>query len=101
MNGNLKAILVRYHYMPRNSKFTPEADDCPIPLDHLSKHRESYDGNHRRFDKWKNKESSETSVWTGYTRFKIDVNSLLGSVFVSLLWFQDSSPMMFRFNAHR
>ena len=30
------------------------------------------------------------------------VNSLLGSVFVSLLWFQDSSnPMMFRFNAHR
>ena len=37
--------LVRYHYMPRNSKFTPEADDCPIPLDHLSKHQKSYGGN--------------------------------------------------------
>ena len=49
--------LVRYHYMPRNSRFTPEVDDCPIPLDHLSKHQESYDGNNRRFDKWKNKET--------------------------------------------
>ena len=30
------------------------------------------------------------------------VNSLLGNVFVSLLWFQDSSnPMMLWFNAHR
>ena len=58
--------LVRYHYVPRNSKFTPEADDCPIPLDHLSKHRESYDGNDRRFEKWKNKEGSETSFWNVY-----------------------------------
>ena len=30
------------------------------------------------------------------------VNSLLGTVFVSLLWFQDSlNPVMLRFNAYR
>lgn len=47
-----KNVLIRHlYYFPRENKFTPDAEDCPISLDFLSENREFFDDHNRRFNK--------------------------------------------------
>lgn len=66
---------IRKHHVPRHSAFTPEPDDCPIPLDYTSPpKRTSKATNTTHHDNWcKNNNTNKhlPETWTGSTEFNI------------------------------
>ncbi|CAE7846298.1 TY5A [Symbiodinium microadriaticum] len=66
------ANLIRHHYVARNTLFHPqETGDCPIPVNMLTKVRQSYQGGRCHQDRWRNSKEKEGIWWTGRTVFKI------------------------------
>ncbi|CAE7901478.1 GIP [Symbiodinium sp. KB8] len=64
--------LIRHHYVARNAPFHPqESGDCPVPVEMLTKVRNTYQGGHRHQDRWRNAKYAEGGWWTGRTIFKI------------------------------
>lgn len=52
-----KGWLVRKHYLPRTTKYNPASreEECPVPLNYLSKDRITRIGGRSAADRWRNK----------------------------------------------
>ena len=69
LKGN---YLIRRHYLPRQTTYTPTQDSSPIPLTYLTNKRTSKMTNNNYHDTW-NKAADKhfTTTWTGTSEFKI------------------------------
>ena len=67
-----RSSLIRHHYVARDTLFHPlESGDCPVPVEALTKVRNTYQGGHCHQDRWRNAKYTEGNWWTGRTVFKI------------------------------
>ena len=69
LKGN---YLIRKHYLPRQTTYTPTQDDCPISISYLTNKRTSKMANNPYHDSWNKPHHKQfTTTWTGTTEFKI------------------------------
>ena len=69
LKGN---YLVRRHYLPRQTTYTPAQEDCPIPINYLTNKRTSKMPDTTYLDSWTKPHHKQfTTTWTGTTEFKI------------------------------
>ena len=64
--------LIKRHYVPRNTTYDPDEEDCPVPLEYLGKTRSTFYEDTIYHDRWHTKKGKRfPTMWTGTTRFKI------------------------------
>ena len=69
LKGN---YIIRKHYIPRHTTYTPTQDTCPIPTSYLTNKRTSRTTDTTYHDSWSKPTSKQfPAAWTGTTEFKI------------------------------
>ena len=69
LKGN---YIIRKHYLPRHTTYTPTQDTCPIPTSYLTSKRTSRTTDMTYHDSWSKPTSKQfPAAWTGTTEFKI------------------------------